>query len=125
MCRSKNSVAMWSKMDLFNLLNLRPALGEIRLTFGFSKKITACAGIVLGVAKGGKVATGVNPCGTRLSCVGVAVDGIPPPAPPGIPGAGLPGGVIALVVKGNWGKLARPAAAPAPAPAAARGAALE
>lgn len=57
--------------------------------------MTAAAGNVLGVANGGKVATGVSPAGTKLLAMvesGVTTVGSTPP--PGVPGRGFPGGIV-------------------------------
>ena len=56
-----------------------------------SLHITATAGTVRGVAKGGKTATAVKPAGTRARTLPGLVLGWPPP--PGDPGVGVPGGI--------------------------------
>ena len=50
--------------------------------------MTATAGIVLGVRKGGKTATAVSPAGTSARVVAGAPSGDSPP--PADPGGGLP-----------------------------------
>ncbi len=82
-------------------------LFRTRSTSGFSRNMTASAGNVRGVANGGKTATGARPSGTRLSWLGVASAGLPPPNPPGVPGFGLPGGLTTSVTSGNAGNIAK------------------
>lgn len=62
-----------------------------------SKKMTATAGTVLCVAKGGKIATGIVPVGTKAiasRASGLFPTGLAPP--PGVPGKGFPGGTSPL-----------------------------
>ena len=55
---------------------------------GFSENITAIAGKLLAVSKGGNTATALSPLGTRFSVVWGAPFGEAPP--PGVPGGGFP-----------------------------------
>ena len=55
---------------------------------GSSENITATAGNVLAVSKGGNTATALSPAGTRLRVVWGAPFGEAPP--PGVPGGGFP-----------------------------------
>ena len=87
-----------------------------RLTL-LSRKITASASTVLGVANGGNTDTAVKPAGTSASSSGEAVAGKAPP--PRVPGSGLPGGMLKLFTRGSDGKAKRPKAAATPAPAVA------
>ena len=51
---------------------------------GFSENITAIAGKVLAVSKGGNTATALSPRGTRFSIVrGAPIGEAPPPRAPG------------------------------------------
>ena len=51
---------------------------------GFSENITAIAGKVLAVSKGGNTATALNPKGTRFNIVwGAPIGEAPPPGAPG------------------------------------------
>ena len=55
---------------------------------GSSANITATAGKLLAVSKGGNTATALSPAGTRFSVVcGAPFGGAPPPA---VPGGGFP-----------------------------------
>ena len=55
---------------------------------GFSENITAIAGKLLAVSKGGNTATALSPRGTRFSIVWDAPFGEAPP--PGVPGWAFP-----------------------------------
>ena len=90
------------------------------MTSGFSAKMTLTAGLVLGVAYGGKIATGSVPSGTKASAVtplGVLTLGGAPP--PGVPGLGLPGGTPCALTMGIVGMNANPPATTAVATGAA------
>ena len=70
-----------------------------------SENITAIAGKVLGVSKGGNTATAVKPAGTKATAE--AATGLPTtlgdPPPPGDPGAGEPGGAPPAPIAGGAG----------------------
>ena len=72
---------------------------------GSSENITAIAGKVLGVSKGGNTATAVKPAGTKATAAAatglVAMLGDPPP--PGASGVGEPGGVFPGSMRGRVG----------------------
>ena len=72
----------------FGLADLFPIRLVVAIC-GTSEKITVSAGKVLGVAYGGNVATATSPFGTRFKA---DPEGWPPP--PGVPGAGFPGGTV-------------------------------
>ena len=55
---------------------------------GSSENITATAGKLLAVSKGGNTATALSPTGTRFNVVCGAPFGEAPP--PGVPGGGFP-----------------------------------
>ena len=55
---------------------------------GSSENITATAGKLLAVSKGGNTATALSPAGTRFNVVCSAPFGGAPP--PGVPGGGFP-----------------------------------
>ena len=70
-----------------------------------SENITAIAGKVLGVTKGGNTATAVKPAGIKATAEAPArlatTFGDPPP--PGDPGGGDPGGALPAPIAGGAG----------------------
>ena len=70
-----------------------------------SENITAIAGKVLGVTKGGNTATAVKPAGIKATAeapAGLATTFGDPP-PPGDPGGGDPGGALPAPIAGGAG----------------------